>query len=131
MLTFEARSAAPPAAAWALLARPDRWSRWAPHVRGAWGLGAPEVTTGARGFARLLGVVPVPARIVAKQRGRSWTWSVGGITMVHRVEADGAGGSRVAIDIEAAPPVERLLRVSYGPLVGILVRRLARVAERS
>jgi hypothetical protein len=35
-------------------------------VRGAWGLGSPEVREGAFGFARLLGVIPVPARITAK-----------------------------------------------------------------
>jgi hypothetical protein len=98
-------------------------------VRGAWGLGSPEVRAGARGFARLLGVVPVPARITAKEPGRSWTWSVGPVTLAHRVEAR-EGGCVVAVDIESAPPFEPLLRAGYGPLVGVLVRRLAAVAER-
>jgi hypothetical protein len=47
------------ATAWALLARPDRWHEWAPHLRGAWGLSDPatgEVEPGRRGAVRLLGV---------------------------------------------------------------------------
>jgi hypothetical protein len=98
-------------------------------VRGAWGLGSPEVREGARGFARLLGVLPVPARITAKEPGRSWTWSVSGVSLVHRVEPR-TGGCLVAIDIESPAAVEPLLRSTYGPVVGLLVRRLASVAER-
>ena len=129
MLSYEARSAAAPRAAWALLARPSRWSEWAPHVRGAWGLGEPEVRVGARGFARLLGAVPVPARITAKDPGRSWTWSVAGVRMVHRVEPR-PEGCTVGVELHAAPPVEAALRISYGRVVEALVGRLARVAER-
>jgi hypothetical protein len=88
------------------------------------------VREGARGFARLLGVVPVPARVTAKQPGRSWTWSVGGVALAHRVEPRG-DGCLVAIDIEAPAALEPLVRASYGPLVGLLVRRLAGVAERA
>ena len=98
-------------------------------MRGAWGLGEPEVIRGARGYARLLGAVPVPARITAKRKGRSWSWRVGPVKLVHRVEPR-RPGSLVAIDIHAPRPLEPLLRASYGPLVGVLVRRLARVAER-
>jgi hypothetical protein len=47
MRTWTAASDATPEAAWALLARPRAWPEWAPHVRGAWGLGAPEVREGA------------------------------------------------------------------------------------
>lgn len=129
MLTYSARSAAPPAAAWDLLARPARWREWAPHVRGAWGLGSPEVEPGARGAARLLGAVPVPATVTAKRAGRSWTWRVGPVELAHRVEPRGRG-CEVATDVLAPAPLEAALRVSYGPLIGLLMRRLARVAER-
>ena len=61
VVTIERPSNAPPEDAWALLARPDRWHKWAPHVRGAWGLGDAEVEAGRRGFVRLLGAVPVPS----------------------------------------------------------------------
>lgn len=127
MLRYDARSAAVPAEAWSLIARPGRWSEWAPHVRGAWGLGDPEVVEGARGAARLLGVVPVPATVTEVLPGRSWTWQVGPVRMVHAVEPEGEG-SRVAVELHAAPPVEVALRATYGPLVSVLVARLARVA---
>lgn len=130
MLSYEARSAAPPEVAWALVAQPARWHEWAPHVRGACSLGEPEVRTGARGFARLLGVVPVPARVTAKRPGRAWTWRVGPVELVHRVERRGRG-SLVAVDLHAPAPLEAALRATYGPLVAVLVRNLARVAERS
>ncbi len=128
MLRYEARSAADPATAWSLVAEPARWHEWSPHVRGAWGLGEPEVRRGARGAARLLGVVPIPARVVAVAEGRSWTWSVGIMELDHRVDPDGVGGSIVGVDLRAAPAVEAVLRVTYGPLVAVLVRNLARVA---
>jgi len=128
--TWTASSAAPPEAAWALLARPADWSRWAPHVRGAWGLGAPEVQDGAVGAARLLGVVPVPARITGKRAGRAWTWrlGLGLVEMVHRVEPR-PGGCEVAVDILAPAPLERAVAAAYGPVVQSALRRLARAAE--
>lgn len=130
MLTYEAPCAAPPEQAWALVARPGRWSRWAPHVRGAWGLGEPEVTPGARGAVRLLGFLPVPARVTGKRAGRWWSWRVGPVEIDHRVEPRGSGCS-VAVDLRAPAPLESLLRVSYGPAVALLVRNLARVAEHA
>lgn len=129
MIAYRARSAAPPATAWALISRPGRWHEWAPHVRGAWGLGDPEVELGARGAARLLGALPIPARVTAKRAGRSWTWQVGPVSMVHRVSPR-RGGCEVAVEISAPRAVERALALAYGPVVGVLVRRLARVAER-
>ena len=129
MITYSARCRARPADAWALLARPGRWHEWAPHVRGAWGLGSPEVEEGARGAARLLGVVPVPAVVVAKRAGRSWTWRVGPVLMAHRV-APRTSGCEVAVDLSAPAPLEAALARTYGPLVARLVRNLARKAER-
>ncbi len=99
-------------------------------MRGAVGLGGPEVRAGATGFVRLLGVVPLPVRVTAKTRERSWTWRVGGVEIRHRVEPLGAG-CRVAVDLLAPAPMEALLRRSYGPLVGLLVRNLARVAAKA
>jgi hypothetical protein len=129
VLTYTAKSSAAPELAWALLARPDRWAEWAPHLRGAWGLGRPEVKPGARGAARLLGVVPVPARIVEKGV-RSWTWRVGPVRMAHRVQP-APGGCVVAIDVSAPAPLERVLALTYGPVIALLVRNLARVAARA
>lgn len=129
MLTYSADSTADPDTAWALIARPELWRRWAPVVRGSWGLGAPEVRTGARGCALLWGALPVPALVTAKQPRRSWTWKLGPVRLSHRVRPL-PGGCRVALDIEAPFPVEPLVRVTYGPLVALLVNNLARVAAR-
>jgi len=129
MRTYSAASSASPEAAWPLLARPDRWPEWAPHLRGAWGLGSPEVREGALGAARVLGALPVPARIVAKRAGRSWTWRVGPVVMAHRVEPGGDGGCDVAIDLSAPGPLEPALAAAYGPVIGATLRRLARRAE--
>jgi len=114
MLTYRARTSASPATAWDLVARPARWHEWAPHVRGAWGLGEPEVELGARGAARLFGVVPVPARVTAKLAGASWTWQVGPVAMVHAVEPVEAG-AEVVVQLHANLAIESALAVSYGP----------------
>lgn len=129
MLRYEARSAADPATAWSLVSEPARWHEWSPHVRGAWGLGEPEVQRGARGAAKLLGVVPIPARVTAVADGHSWTWAVGFMELDHRVDPAPEGpGSVVGVDIRAAPALEALLKVTYGPVVALLVKNLARVA---
>ena len=40
----------------------------------------------------------------AKRAGRSWTWRVGPVEMVHRVEPGADGGATVAIDLSAPGP---------------------------
>lgn len=125
--SFSADSDAAVGVAWALVARPSRWSEWAPHLRGAWGLGSPEVQAGRRGAARLLWIVPVPASISAKTPGRSWAWRVGPMTLDHVVEAHGAG-SRITMTTSSPGPLDSVLAATYGPVVRTLVRRLARVA---
>jgi hypothetical protein len=130
MRTFTVDTSASTDVAWRLLAQPEDWRRWSPHVRGAWQLGDPEVQDGARGAARLLGVVPVPARITAKRAGRSWTWRVGPVEMVHRVEPSADGGATVAIDLSAPGPLEGALALTYGPLIEVSLNRLAQEAER-
>jgi Polyketide cyclase / dehydrase and lipid transport len=127
VLTYRAPSEASAATAWELFAQPVRWSEWAPHVRGAWGLGEPEVEVGRRGVVRLLGAVPIPARVTAKRSGRSWAWRVGPVELVHRVEPRPAG-CLVAVDVMARAPLEAVIRRSYGPIVALMVRNLARVA---
>lgn len=110
---------------WALIARPARWHEWAPHLRGAWGLDDPvtgEVEPGRRGAVKLLGAVPVPVAITAKDPGRSWTWRVGGVVeMGHRVEPGCA-----VIELRAPTPIEAALGATYGPLIRVLLGRLSR-----
>jgi hypothetical protein len=97
-------------------------------VRGAWGLGHPEVRPHAVGAARILGFIPVPALVVHKTPGRAWTWRVGPAILVHTVSPRPGGGSRVAVTIQAPGPLEPLLAATYGPVVQLLVSNLARVA---
>jgi len=118
-----------PARAWELISRPQEWSSWAPHVRGAWGLGDGEVRVGARGYARLLGVVPIPAQITAVDPGRSWIWQVGPVEMIHRVDPT-AEGCSVAVEISAPAPIEAALRIGYRPLVELLLSRLLSESSR-
>jgi hypothetical protein len=134
MLRYEAYTDADPDVAWALFSQPSRWPAWSPHLRGAWNLGELEVEVGRRGAVRLLGAVPIPAKIIAKDvagERRSWTWrAVGLVDMDHVVEPHPAGGTVVSIVMRAAPPVEATLRVTYGPVVQLLLKNLARVAGR-
>lgn len=130
MVAYRACSSGSPAAAWALVSQPRRWHEWAPHIRGAWGLGDPEVREGARGAARLLGAVPVPATITDKTPGESWTWRVGPVSMVHAVRQR-RSGCEVVIEIHASQSLEAGLAVAYGPLIGLLVKRLAAAAGRA
>jgi len=127
MLEYRRSSTASPAQAWRLLARPDAWSEWAPHLRGAWGLGAPEVEEGSRGAARVAWVVPVPAKITQKEPGRAWRWRVGPYSMEHRVEPNGSG-CEVVLEVSASGPFERLFDLSYGRAIPALLGRLADAA---
>lgn len=125
--SFTADSDAPVDTVWALVAQPSRWPDWAPHVRGAWGLGSPEIEAGRCGAARILWILPVPATISAATPGRSWTWRVGPMTLDHLVEPRGTG-SRITMTMSAPGPLDAVLGVTYGLIVRTLVRRLARVA---
>ena len=124
---YKADSVAQPDEVWPLLAEPRRWAEWAPHLRGAWRLGSPEVEPGNVGAAKLLGFVPVPARIVAKEAGRSWTWHVGPMVLIHEVQPTPTG-SRVAVTLSAPGVLEPALAALYGPVVALMTRNLARVA---
>ena len=86
MLSAYAFSPAAPASAWELLAEPGRWSSWAPHIRGAVGLGSPEVEPGRGGLVFVGLGVPVPVLVAAKSPGRSWDWVTGPVRVQHSVE---------------------------------------------
>ena len=75
------------------------------------------------------GALPVPVRIGTVDRGHRWEWHVGPVDMDHEV-LDRPGGCEVRISLSAPAAIENGLRVSYGPVVALLVRNLARVAGR-
>ncbi len=120
---------APAEKLWALVARPERWHEWSPYVRGAEGLGSPEVEAGAKGRVFLRGGIGLPAEVTEVDPGRSWSWKVGGI-VVHHIVTPTANGSHLAMPVEAAgrawTPAARL----YAPVVGLIASRIVRVAER-
>jgi hypothetical protein len=124
------RTSAPPEDVWPVMARPSEWSRWAPHIRGAWGLGDPEVEEGKVGLVRLGGVIPVPARITAVEPGRSWTWFVPTFFLRHEVVA-AAGGSEVALELWAPGVLEPAAAGTYGRVFPALLGRLAEQAAEA
>ncbi|UJA19556.1 SRPBCC family protein [Thermoleophilia bacterium SCSIO 60948] len=126
-MRFEAPSAAPQADLWRLISRPARWHEWAPHIRGANGLGWPEVRAGATGTVSLLGLIGVPARVTSVDPGRGWSWRVGPFDIDH-VAASGETGSRAVIVLRGRGAVGKLLASAYAPAVWALNRNLARVA---
>jgi uncharacterized protein YndB with AHSA1/START domain len=129
-IRVETRSSAPPERVWALYAQPERWREWAPHVRSPRGLGDPEVQAGARGSVRLGGAVPVRARIVAVVSKRHWAWRVGPAELRHDVEPTADGGTLIGLEFEAPAALELAFRITYAPVTALLLRNLARVAER-
>jgi hypothetical protein len=52
------------------------------------------------------------------------------VEMDHVVLPDGTG-SRIRVDLWAPAPLEAALRLSYGPLMGLSVRNLSRIAARA
>lgn len=121
-------STAGPERIWALIARPDRWSLWSPHVRGAEGLGWPEVQERARGSVLLRGGARLGAEITGVAPGRSWSWRVGGLEIDHLVEPT-ERGSRLTFVVEPTRALWAPAAVAYTPIVGRVARRIARLAE--
>lgn len=120
--------AAPADAVWALIARPDQWHRWSPHVKGADGLGSPEVEQGATGRVVLRGGIRVPAEVTEVTPGRSWSWKVGGI-IVNHVVTPTAAGCRLEMPVGSAGAPWVPAAILYEPFVGLIARRIASVAE--
>ncbi|MGE5407732.1 MAG: SRPBCC family protein [Syntrophothermus sp.] len=121
---------APPDRLWALVARPDRWAEWSPHVKGADGLGAPEVAAGASGHVILRGGLRIPARVTQVSPGESWSWQVGGLVVHHTVRPLPGGRSRLEQVVEGTARPWSAVALAYGPVVGLIGRNVARVAER-
>lgn len=119
---------AAPERLWELVARPELWHRWSPYVRGAEGLGSPEVEQGARGKVVLRGGISLPAEVTEVTPGRSWSWQVGGIVVHHIVTAT-PSGSRLEMPVESEGRLWAPAALAYAPVVDLIARRIARVAE--
>jgi uncharacterized protein YndB with AHSA1/START domain len=123
-------AAAPAAEVWSLLAEPARWREWSPYVRGAEGLGEPEVEARAVGKVILLGGVRLDAEILDVVPGRSWTWRVGGMRVRHEVEPT-AKGTRFTMAPEGDGPFWGPAALIYRLPTALIERNVARVAKRS
>jgi hypothetical protein len=98
-------------------------------VRGAEGLGSPEVVAGASGHVVLRGGIRLPAQITEVEPGRSWSWEVGGLRVRHAVRtAD--GGSLIEHTVGGVAGIWSVAALAYAPIVGLIARNIARVAER-
>ena len=87
----------------------------------------PDVSLTVNGAAaRLVGVVPVPAKVVAVDRGRSWTWHVGPMRLEHVVEPEGDRACRLVFRLRGPIGAVQV----YGPVVHALMLNLARVAQK-
>lgn len=84
---------------------------------------------GRLGLVWLLGVTPLPVRILATRPACSWSWRVGPVEIEHEVLARGSG-SVISLTIDAGRPLEGALARTYGPIIPLLLARLARRAER-
>jgi hypothetical protein len=76
----------------------------------------------------LLGVLPVPAMILAKEDGRSWSWLVGTLTIEHRVEPTDQG-CEIVFEAGAAHDLP-VVAALYAPVMRLMAARLARRAEQ-
>jgi uncharacterized protein YndB with AHSA1/START domain len=121
---------ASPERVWSLISQPERWSEWSPYVVGAEGLGSPQVVEGARGHVILRGGVRIAARVTEVTAGESWSWQVGGLRIRHIVRPASGGGSRIEHEIAGAALPWSLVAIAYVPIVGLIARNIARVAER-
>jgi hypothetical protein len=123
------RTEAPAAEVWSLLAEPRRWRERSPYVRGAEGLGEPEVAAGARGKVDLLGGVRIDAKILAVVPGRSWTWQVAGLRVRHEVEPTDSG-ARFTMTPEGDGAFWGPAALLYRLPTALIERNVARVATR-
>lgn len=114
---------------WSLLAEPARWHEWSPYVRGAEGLGEPEVEAGAVGKVVLLGSVRLDAEILAVVPGRSWTWQVGGLRVRHEVDPTPSGG-RFSMTPGGSGPLWGPASLVYRLPTALIERNVARVAKQ-
>lgn len=121
---------APAAEVWSLLAEPARWREWSPYVRGAEGLGEPEVEAGATGKVLLPGGLRLDAEILEVVPGRSWTWQVGGLRVRHEVEAT-PSGTRLSMTPEGKGPLWGPAALLYRLPTSLIERNVVRVAKQS
>ena len=99
-------------------------------MRGAEGLGEPEVRAGATGKVLLPGGVRLDAEILEVTPGRSWTWQVGGLRVRHEVEPTPSGTRLLDRPLGRRPALGPAALIYRLPTT-LIERNVARVAKRS
>jgi uncharacterized protein YndB with AHSA1/START domain len=130
VIAYATEVAAAPDHVWPLLAQPARWPAWAPHLRGARGLGDPEVEAGRRGTVTLAPGIPIPVRILSLTPGEAWTWQAGPMRLTHALRPIDDARSEVRIELRAPLLLEAALGATYGPVIRLMLANLARVGAR-
>ncbi len=120
MLWTHRTIAAPPIAAWELLATVERWPDWGPTVRDG-ELDPPgRFEAGATGRVRTVAGLSLPFELTELVAQRRWSWKVGGIpATVHTVEPV-AGGARVGFGVP-------LPAAAYLPVCVLALRAIDRL----
>jgi hypothetical protein len=98
-------------------------------VRGAEGLGEPEVEAGAVGKVVLPGGVRIDAEILEVVPGRSWTWQVAGMRVRHEVEPTPTG-TRLSMTPDGSGPFWGPAALLYRLPTALIARNVTRVASR-
>jgi hypothetical protein len=98
-------------------------------VRGAEGLGEPEVEASAVGKVVLPGGMRLDAEILEVVPGRSWTWRVAGLRVRHDVEATPTG-TRLSMAPEGSGPFWGPAALLYRVPTALIARNVTRVATK-
>lgn len=119
--------AAPPEVVWGLLVDLDAWPLWGPSVRrAALHDGGRMLGPAMRGTVWTAAGVALPFRVTTFEPGRTWSWTVAGVSATdHRVDPT-PGGCRVSFGVP-------WWAGAYGAVCAVAlgrIDRLARTAQR-
>ncbi len=126
-LTLHASGPVVPAEAWDRYLRMERWSQWAPQIRGVES-GAALIAAGVTGRVRAPLGLAVPFRVTdVDVDARRWSWTVRvgpvSLALLHWVSAGPDGGSTTGLRMRGPLP----LLAGYAPLAQVALSRLVRI----
>ena len=109
-----------PSVAWDLLVDTTRWSEWGPSVTA---VDAPDVRLRAHSTGRVRTAVGVwvPFTVSEFDDGRSWAWTVAGVTATTHTVEPAPGGCRVTFGVPA-------VAAAYALVCRVALRRIERLA---
>ena len=109
---------------WKLISQPEYWHKWAPWLP----LGLDNrPKRGSRVRSRFLHL-PLPGKITAWQPDWRWDWRWGTVTWRHQI--DRVDDHTSLLTIQLFGPGSSLVELFYAPLMGLALRRFARLAAQ-